>query len=298
MRSTAGKRRNEHSLSRPQSSRLIVYPPCKINLGLRILRRRPDQYHDLETVFVPAPVHDILELLPVQDKGKTTIQSFTQSGIVIEGDVQTNLCIKAWQVLKRDIPNLPEVRIHLHKIIPTGAGLGGGSSDAAYTLRALNQLFGLGLDQHQLTAYAAELGSDCPFFIQDQSCYATGRGEILEPIQTDLSAYQLLIVHPGIHIHTGKAFQQIRPAVPEKNIRDILAGPAMSWKATLINDFEGPVFNDHPEIAKIKAQMYAAGAVYASLSGSGSAVYALFPKDIQVALQWPEKYFVRLVPAQ
>lgn len=298
MRSTAGKRRNDHFLSRPQSSRLIVYPPCKINLGLRILRRRPDQYHDLETVFVPVPVHDILELLPLTESGKTTAESFTQSGIVIDGDPHSNLCIKAWQVLKRDIPTLPEVRIHLHKIIPTGAGLGGGSSDAAYTLRALNQLFGLGLDLQQLTAYAAELGSDCPFFMQDQSCYATGRGEILEPFQTDLSAYRLLIVHPGIHIHTGKAFQQIRPAVPENDLRKIISAPVHSWKAELINDFEGPVFGAHPEIGRIKEKMYAAGAVYASLSGSGSAVYALFPKGMHIDIQWPENYFSRLVAAQ
>lgn len=226
------------------------------------------------------------------------MECFSQSGIRIDGDPAANLCIKAWQILKRDLPSLPEVQMHLHKIIPTGAGLGGGSADAAYTLRALNEMFTLGLSQDQLIRYATELGSDCPFFIQNKACYATGRGEILEPCSPDLAGFQLMIVHPGIHIHTGNAFSKIVPAVPEKDIRNVLTMPVSRWKDELINDFEGPVFREHPEIGSIKTKMYASGAVYASLSGSGSAVYGLFPEGNETRISWPENYFCRTVPAQ
>ena len=273
---------------------MIVYPPCKINLGLHVIRKRPDHFHDLETVFVAVALHDILEVLPSTD-GKL---HFSQSGIKVAGDPMKNLCVKAWQLLKHDHPALPEVQIHLHKKIPAGAGLGGGSADAAYTLRALDQLFGLGLGQEALLNYAAELGSDCPFFIMDRPCYATGRGEILETTSVDLKGYRLMIVNPGIHIETARAFQSIKPAPSGKDLKAIIAQPLEQWKDQLQNDFEAPVFLDHPEIKKIKDELYAAGALYASMSGSGSSVFAVFPKQVNISLQWPEKYFIWTGPAQ
>ncbi|SFF11719.1 4-diphosphocytidyl-2-C-methyl-D-erythritol kinase [Chitinophaga sp. CF118] len=252
---------------------MIVFPNCKINLGLHVIRKRPDGFHDLETVFYPLPLTDALEVI------SPGTLSFTSSGIPIPGNTADNLCLKAWHLLKRDFPTLPEINIHLHKHIPIGAGLGGGSADAAFILRLLNNRFQLSLTEEQLIQYAATLGSDCAFFIRNEACYATGRGEILESIALDLGSWSFVLVDPGIHVNTGWAFSHITPKVPAQSLRNSISGPVENWKTTIINDFETPVFNAHPELGKIKEQLYAHGAVYATMSGSGSAMVGIFPKN-------------------
>jgi 4-diphosphocytidyl-2-C-methyl-D-erythritol kinase len=273
---------------------MIVFPTSKINLGLRILRKREDGFHDLDTLFYPVPITDVLEIL--QDRHALTGVAFTGTGIFTGNDPAQNLCVRAWQLLKADFPQLPAIQLHLHKAIPVGAGLGGGSADGAFTLRLLNQLFNLDIGDEQLLQYALQLGSDCPFFIYNQPCLATGRGEQLTPFSIDLSAYKLLLINPGIHVSTGWAFSQLTPRVPEQSLRSIVEQPVDTWKDRLINDFEAPVFAHYPAIAAIKASLYAAGAVYAAMSGSGSTVLGLFEKNKPMpVLSWPDTYWSKSV---
>lgn len=255
------------------SHRMIQFPNCKINLGLSILAKRADGYHELETVFYPIAVSDALEILPAANL------TMTQSGIAVPGDPAQNLCLKAYHLLKKDFPTLPAVQMHLHKNIPMGAGLGGGSSDGTAALIILNQQFSLGLNDQQLIDYASQLGSDCPFFVYNKACHATGRGEILTPIHLDLSNYQFLLVHPGVHIATAWAFQQLNPHTKSESIQAIIEKPITDWKNSLINDFEAPVFKAEPKLSLIKDQLYQLGAIYASMSGSGSSLFGIFPKD-------------------
>lgn len=275
---------------------MIVFPNSKINLGLRILRKREDGYHDLETVFYPVGIRDALEIIPLGQHENTSAFPFTLSGAELQGQPTSNLCVRAYKLLRKDFPAIPKIKMHLHKTIPSGAGLGGGSADAAFTLLMLNDMFRLGISQEKLMSYAAELGSDCPFFIINKPCYATGRGELLEPVALDLSAYKIVVVNPGIHIDTGLAFLNITPAVPQRSIKNIIAGlPFERWKDELVNDFEKVIFPRHPEIADIKDNFYRQGAIYASMSGSGSTVYGIFPADKQLQLKFPAHYFVREV---
>ncbi len=254
------------------SPRMIQFPNCKINLGLSILAKRADGYHELETVFYPIAVSDALEILP---SDKLTL---SQTGIAVPGDPDQNLCLKAYHLLKKDFPSLPSVQMHLHKNIPMGAGLGGGSSDGTNALLILNQQFSLGLNDRQLIDYASQLGSDCPFFVYNKACHATGRGEVLTPIALDLSNYQFLLVHPGKHISTAWAFQQLTPNTKSESIQSIIQKPMTEWKELLINDFEAPVFKAEPTLSNIKTQLYQLGAIYASMSGSGSSLFGIFPK--------------------
>jgi 4-diphosphocytidyl-2-C-methyl-D-erythritol kinase len=265
---------------------MITFPNCKINIGLHILRKRPDGFHDLETVFYPLPVTDALEVL------SPGALQFNSSGIPVPGQASDNLCLKAWRLLKADFPELPEVNIHLHKHIPIGAGLGGGSADAAFMLQLLNAKFQLNLDTERLIGYAATLGSDCPFFIANSPCYATGRGELLEPVTLDLSGYSLLLVYPGIHVNTGWAFSQISPREPATSLKQSITQPIGAWKDVIVNDFETPVFSAHPVLAAIKERLYEAGALYASMSGSGSAMLGIFPKNKIAGLSWDAGYRV------
>ncbi len=255
------------------SHRMIQFPNCKINLGLSILAKRADGYHELETVFYPIAISDALEILPAANL------TMTQSGIAVPGDPAQNLCLKAYHLLKKDFPTLPAVQMHLHKNIPMGAGLGGGSSDGTAALIILNQQFSLGLNDQQLIDYASQLGSDCPFFVYNKACHATGRGEVLTPIHLDLSNYQFLLVHPGVHIATAWAFQQLKPHSKSESIQAIIEKPITDWKNYLINDFEAPVFKAEPKLLVIKDQLYQLGAIYASMSGSGSSLFGIFPKD-------------------
>jgi len=231
-----------------------------------------------------------LKVLEVIEKEKF---KFSTSGFSIEGEPEKNICIKAYDLLKKDLPQLPAVQMHLHKAIPMGAGLGGGSADGAFTLKLLNKKFDLSLSEKQLINYSLELGSDCPFFILNKPCFATGRGEILEQTELDLSEYKFLIVHPPIHISTAWAFSTIKPLKSVKSIKQIIQQPISTWKTELINDFEKPVFESHPEIKNIKEKLYDAGAIYASMSGSGSAVYGIFKKEKAISISFPDNYFVK-----
>ena len=263
---------------------MVVYPNAKINLGLRVVSKRPDGYHNLETVFYPVDWCDILEALPTDGPAV-----FTSSGIPIPGDERTNLCLKAVALLKED-RDLPPVSIHLHKLIPMGAGLGGGSSDGAFMLCLLNDLFNLQLNRDTLAALALRLGSDCPFFIQNKAVWATGRGEEMTAIPLCLKGLFLHLVKPPVHVSTAEAFSRLRPAVPEKSLRELILKPLAEWKNTVINDFELPLFNLHPEIGQLKELLYRHGALFASMSGSGSAVYGIFSGDpgrLPLPESWP-----------
>jgi len=266
---------------------MVSFPNCKINLGLNIVNKRDDGYHDIETFFFPIPLKDALEVI---EKEKF---EFSTSGFSIEGEPEKNLCIKAYDLLKKDFPKLPTVQMHLHKAIPMGAGLGGGSADGTFTLKLLNKKFGLSLSEKQLINYSLQLGSDCPFFILSKPFFATGRGEILEQTELDLSEYKFLIVHPPIHISTAWAFSTIKPFKPVKSIKQIIQQSISTWKTELINYFEKPVFENHPEIKIIKDKLYHEGAIYASMSGSGSAVYGIFRKADIVSITFPENYFIK-----
>jgi 4-diphosphocytidyl-2-C-methyl-D-erythritol kinase len=274
---------------------MLSFPNCKINLGLRILRKRTDGFHDLETVFYPLPLKDALEVITDDEKNQnsTASISFTSTGSPIEIQAEENICVKAYHLIKKDFPQLPAIKMHLHKIIPTGAGLGGGSADGAFVLKLLNEKFSLRLSPEQLKHYALQLGSDCPFFIMNKPSVATGRGEILEEIQLDLSDYKFVLVNPGIHINTGWAFSQITPTLPKISIKKIIQQPIATWKNELINDFEIPVFKNYPEIKKIKEGLYTSNAVYAGMSGSGSTVFGIFKKGTKTSFSFPKHYFIK-----
>ena len=252
---------------------MILFPNSKINLGLHVIRRRADGYHDIQTVFYPLPLRDIIEIIPSDDF------QFHQSGLPVPGEDSNNLCIKAYQLLKKKFPDLSAVKMYLHKRIPIGSGLGGGSADGAFMLRLLNERFHLNLSTDQLSDYALQLGSDCPFFIVDKPCLANGRGELLQLFRLDLSNYSFVLVHTGIHIDTAKAFSTITPALPKKSIAEILQHPVTTWSSELVNDFEKPVFEEHPFLQDIKTKLYESGALYASMTGSGSSFYGIFEKD-------------------
>jgi 4-diphosphocytidyl-2-C-methyl-D-erythritol kinase len=255
---------------------MVVFPPCKINLGLQITGKRADGYHDLVTCFYPVPWCDILEAIPSQKF------SFTSSGISIPGDNADNLCIKAYSLLKKDF-DLKPVALHLHKIIPMGAGLGGGSSDAAWTLQVMSQLFNLDLSRETLRRYASQLGSDCAFFIENRPMFGSGRGEILTDTVVNLKGKFIVIVKPDVHVSTAEAYAGVTPKIPETSLKEILEKyPLEQWKDFVQNDFEVSVFKKHPVIKKVKDQLYTHGAQYASMSGSGSAVFGIFTSSIDL----------------
>lgn len=255
---------------------MITFPNAKINLGLNITEKRPDGYHNLETIFYPIPLEDALEACP--RKEGPGCYSLSQSGLSIEGDAENNLVVKAYKLLDETY-HLPPVDIYLHKHIPSGAGLGGGSADAAFMLKLLNRMYRLNLTDDQLEAYAARLGADCAFFVRNQPTYAEGIGNIFSPVELSLAGWQLLLVKPNIFVSTRDAFARIRPRHPERNLRDLINQPVESWKDYMINDFEESVFPQFPAIGDIKTELYRLGAVYASMSGSGSSVYGLFAPD-------------------
>lgn len=261
---------------------MVSFPPCKINLGLHIIRKRADGFHDLETCFYPVPWTDILEVIPSDSL------SFTSSGIAIPGNAEDNLCLKAYKLLKNDF-DLAPVNIHLHKIIPTGAGLGGGSSDAAHTIRLLNIVFKLNLTVDAMMNYAAKLGSDCAFFIQDKPMMGTGRGEILNELPLSLKGKFMVLVKPNVHVSTAEAYAGISPRQPETELQHILERQELSgWKAFLKNNFEESVFHKYPVIASVKENLYNQGGIYASMSGSGASVFGIFEKEI--TLNIPSEY--------
>ncbi|MEO6818457.1 MAG: 4-(cytidine 5'-diphospho)-2-C-methyl-D-erythritol kinase [Ginsengibacter sp.] len=267
---------------------MVIFPNCKINLGLNVIRKRPDGYHDIETIFYPIPITDVLEIITSDE----THIHITGLPIDFFGD---NICIRAYDLLKKDYPDLPKINIHLHKVIPIGAGLGGGSSNGISTLLLLNSKYNLQIPVERLYDYALELGSDCPFFILNKPAFASGRGENLEEIQLSLSGYQMLIVNPGIHINTKDLFQQIKPKEVSRSIKEIIQLPIDEWKDNLDNDFEKVVFEKHAAIKNIKDQMYAKGAIYALMTGTGSSVFGIFPGDQKIEYYIDDNYFHRLI---
>jgi 4-diphosphocytidyl-2-C-methyl-D-erythritol kinase len=250
---------------------MVIFPNCKINIGLNIVAKRADGFHDLETIFYPVPVQDILEVLP-----SITTDQFTQTGLTIDGPSSNNLCVKALALVRAQFPDLPPLNIHLHKAIPMGAGLGGGSSDGAHMLLLLNKKFNLGLSTQQLIDMALQLGSDCPFFIINKACFAWSRGEMMEPIDLSLKGYQLALINPGVHVNTGWAFTQLHPKASEFSLKEMTSIQPDAWKQHIINDFQQPVAAHHPIIESILNYCYQHGAVYASMTGSGSTCFALF----------------------
>ncbi|WP_462265053.1 4-(cytidine 5'-diphospho)-2-C-methyl-D-erythritol kinase [Mucilaginibacter sp.] len=250
---------------------MITFPNAKINIGLNITERRTDGYHNLETVFYPVQIKDALEIV------ESAALSFTSSGVTIPGNAEGNLCLKAYRALKADF-DLPPVAIHLHKHIPIGAGLGGGSADAAFCIRLLNQKFDLGLSAEQMVAYAKPIGADCAFFIENKPVYAVEKGDCFEPLYLDLSAYHLAMVMPPVQVSTAEAYGGITPKSSSK-LREAIQLPIAEWKNRITNDFENHILKTHPLIAEVKQSLYNSGAVYASMSGSGAAVFGIFTEQ-------------------
>jgi len=248
---------------------MISFPNAKINIGLQITEKRPDGFHNLETVFLPVGWTDALEIAESDEL------RFTTSGINISGSPESNLVMKAYSLLRKDF-NLPALKIHLHKQIPFGAGLGGGSADSAFMLRLLNHALNLDISQEKLLEYAAVLGSDCPFFILNKPVFATGTGNIMNEINLNVKGLSLLLVKPPVEVSTAKAFQFVVPQKPEVSLSELINLPVSEWKNNIVNQFESSVFPQYPAISEIKAQLYNMGAVYASMSGSGSCVFGLF----------------------
>lgn len=261
---------------------MISFPNAKINLGLNITEKRADGFHNLETVFYPVGWSDVLEMVISREF------RFTSTGIPVPGDPEQNLVIQAYRLMKAEF-GLPALKIHLHKNIPFGAGLGGGSSDAAFMLRMLNKTFELHLSDEKLIGYAAKLGSDCPFFILNKPVFATGRGELMNIVNMTLNGLSLLLVKPPVEVSTAKAFQGIVPRKSEISLMEILGLPVHFWKDKVLNQFESSVFHEYPEIGNVREQLYNMGAIYASMSGSGSCVFGIFDQ--------PPSNFATLFPS-
>ena len=265
---------------------MIVFPNAKINIGLNVVAWRPDGFRNLESCFYPVQWQDALEIVPATEK------QFKLSGIPVPGAAETNLCWLAYDLLRADF-NLPTVAMYLHKNIPIGAGMGGGSADAAFALRLFNDLFQLNLTLEALEDYARQLGSDCAFFIRNKPVFARERGDVFEPISLDLSGYRCVIVYPDIHITTAEAFGLVKTAQPEYALQDLLTQDIATWKNKVKNDFEEALFPRYPVLAQLKDYLYSQGAVYAAMTGSGSAIFGLFPGEIAIK-EWafPEAYRV------
>ncbi len=253
---------------------MIVYPNCKINIGLRILNKRADGYHNIESVFYPVPMADILEIRPQHPANENQI-TFKTSGIAIPGDAKENICVKAYQLINQDYA-LPALDVHLHKQIPIGAGLGGGSADAAFFIKALNEFDELNLSFGEMHHYAKQIGSDCSFFINNKPALAMQKGELLEPVDLSLKGKYILIIYPNIHISTAMAYSGVVPNANGSSIEDLIKMPIDAWKDHVSNAFEAGIVKQFPVIGEIKNELYALGAQYASMTGSGSAVYGIF----------------------
>jgi len=252
---------------------MLYFPNCKINIGLYITNRRPDGYHDIESVFYPVPLHDILEIVPAK---QTTLHL---SGLTLPGDTKDNLVWKAYTLLQKEFAGkIPPLDIYLHKVVPTGAGLGGGSADGAFMLRLINEYCSLKLNNDQLANLALRLGSDCPFFIYNTPQYAKGRGEQMQAVRVDLSAFSIQLICPKIQVFTANAFKSVTPKPAAFDLRNIDTLPVAEWRNNITNDFEKVIFQQHPPLKKFKDSLYEQGALYAAMSGSGSAVYGIFNK--------------------
>jgi len=268
---------------------MLVFPNAKINLGLYVTEKRTDGFHNIESIFLPVALCDALDVVPSNNN------NFQMEilGAIIEGNIEDNICAKAWRLLHREY-NVAGIRSELLKNIPMGAGLGGGSADGAFMLKLLDEIFNLKLSTKKLEEHAAELGSDCPFFIENKPKFVSGRGESLADIDFSLKGYFATIVHPAIHVSTPKAFSLIKPEPATTNLRNIASIPMNEWKDRIVNQFEKPIAALHPQILEIKQELYHQGALYASMSGSGSAVFGIFKEKKDLKAEFPN-YFSRSV---
>jgi len=277
---------NNHRYFCENFIKMIFFPNAKINLGLFVTEKRVDGFHNIETIFYPVPLCDAIEMITTPDDRF----HFSSSGIPIPGKVDKNLLVKAWLILQKEF-RLPQVHFHLHKIIPMGAGLGGGSADAAFAIRLINQHFDLGLSDEKMMHYALRLGMDCPFFIKNAPVFAHERGDKMEEIKLSLSGKYLVIVKPSFHISTAEAYAGIKPAKPEFSLKDVISKPVDQWHRFLKNDFEKIVFSRHPEVETIKNYLLQSGAEYASMSGSGSALYGIFKNKVDLKKHFPHHFY-------
>lgn len=270
---------------------MLVFPNCKINLGLQVLKKRPDGYHTIETVLYPVNWCDALEV--IENKPSSNLFTFTCSGLKIEGKQENNLIFKAWKIITEQ-KKIPPIQVHLHKNIPMGAGLGGGSSDAAYFINALNEKFSLNFTTSERLTLASELGSDCAFFIENKPVLARGKGNEFSDNGVNLSDYYILVVYPNVHSNTKQAYEGLTPKEPVNYLEFIFKNyPLNEWKHVLINDFEISIFKKYPQIKLLKEELYAQGASYASLSGSGSAVFGVFGKEPKLDLPLGYSYYLQ-----
>jgi len=264
---------------------MVDFPNAKINLGLNIIGKRPDGYHNIETVFYPVPFRDVLEIIPAPDD----IFSFHTSGLMIPGNNRNNLCTKAYYLLRDDL-SLPPIHMHLHKLIPVGAGLGGGSSDGAFTIKLLNEIFDLRLSTEQMQDYARKLGSDCAFFIENRPLFGYEKGDRFSHVSLNLSGYHIAVIVPDIHIATVEAYAMVTPGIPEISVTETIKEPLEKWKQLLVNDFESTVFSRYPVIREVRDGLKDCGAIYAGMSGSGSAVYGIFKAPPALGSRFPGCY--------
>jgi 4-diphosphocytidyl-2-C-methyl-D-erythritol kinase len=268
------------------NEKMIVFPNCKINLGLQVTEKRKDGFHNLSTVFYPINWCDSLEL--VSASHNSTNFSLSLSGIPINGELKDNLLHKTYHLINAT-HSLPDIDAHLHKLLPMGAGLGGGSANAVFLMDAIIKLAQLDITQHQRLQWATQLGSDCAFFVKNTPQYAQGRGELLQDCTCDLSKYAILVIYPNIHSNTKEAFQGLQPKPASFDLKTIIETyPIEQWKNYVHNDFEVTIFKKYPEIERLKNKLYQCGAIYASLSGSGSAIYGIFDKVKEIEL--PKEY--------
>lgn len=268
---------------------MICFPNAKINIGLNITGRRPDGFHNIETVLFPVELCDVLEFVEDRNPGETDYR-LNVTGLELKTAPEDNICIKAYRLLKK-VYDIPKISIHLHKIIPVGAGLGGGSSDAAYMLKNLNKVFHLNISNKMLQDYAGKLGSDCPFFINNNPVFAYETGNKFIEIDLNLSGYYIVIIYPNLQISTSSAYSEAFIKTPEKSIRDTIKLPLKEWENVIQNDFEKTIFPEYPEIKNIKKELYNMGAIYASMSGSGSTLYGIFDSVPEIK-QSLRNYFI------
>lgn len=258
---------------------MIVYPNAKINLGLNVVERRADGYHNLESVFFPVGIRDMLEIVELPD-GEGDYE-WRSEGLVVDCNPESNICVSAFRLLQKEF-TLPRIGMCLYKNIPMGAGMGGGSADGAFVLKTLNEMFDLGLSNEKLVKLASQIGADCAFFIENRPAYAWGIGDRLEPFEINLNGRYLTVYKPDVHISTAEAYKGITPRKPVENVRAILLRPITEWRDALTNDFEESIFKNHPQVKAVKDMMYDKGALYASMSGSGSAVYGIFDNEVNI----------------
>ena len=268
---------------------MLLLPNCKINLGLQVVRKRPDGYHDLQTVFYPIPLRDNLELRELRNSDAP--YALQLAGQAIEGNPDDNLIIKVYRQLKEEF-DLPALDIYLYKHIPLGAGLGGGSSDAAFMMKGLNEVFELGLSDYEMERRLAGLGADCAFFVQNVPAYATGIGDELTPIPLSLKGMYIVLVKPDVFVSTREAYAGVTPKEPEHDLLKALRRPVTEWRDRVVNDFEPSVFAAHPELAAVKQTLYDMGADYAAMSGSGSTLFGLFSRPVTEARKVFKEHFV------